>query len=176
MKTSFLILGVLFGLATSSTAQTNFTIVTRTNIVQAAPNFREVNGQLYNLSFSQLWTVQTGKILAVQPEGIVLQTYTNEPIYEQVYHPATANQAVGAYSDGPVGWQKRKVGDNKIELKRVFIRHYRIGAVDQEISIPAMKTGTVQIGGNVLEAWDIGLPHFVTNIVSSKVKEKLSAP
>jgi len=65
-----IILGVLVSLAAiSSPAQTNFTIVTRTNILQAAPNFREVNGQLYNSSFSKLWHIQTGKILDVHNRG-----------------------------------------------------------------------------------------------------------
>jgi hypothetical protein len=55
MKTTWLMgIGVLGILAVSTRAQTNFITVTRTNIIQAAPSFREVNGQLYNSSFSRL--------------------------------------------------------------------------------------------------------------------------
>jgi hypothetical protein len=81
-----IIFGVVVSLAAiSSPAQTNFTIVTRTNILQAAPNFREVNGQLYNSSFSKLWQIQTGKILEVQTSGVVLQTFTTNNVYENVF-------------------------------------------------------------------------------------------
>lgn len=144
----------------------------RTNIVQAAPTFREVNGQLYNISYSQLWTLQTGKIIQVQTNGVLLQTYTNETVYEDYYVEPNSQQRIGAYSAGPVGWQKRIVGENKIGLRRLFVKNYRIGAVDQGISVPAMKTGMIQVGGKVFEEWDCGLPHYVTNIVSSKLKIK----
>jgi hypothetical protein len=166
-----IILGVVVSLAAiSSPAQTNFIIVTRTNILQAAPNFREVNGQLYNSSFSKLWQIQTGKILEVQTNGVVLQTFTTNNVYQNVF--VAGHGTPGTFSGTSDHYEKRLVSSDLVPEKRVFINHYHIGAVDQEISIPAMKTGTIQIGGNVLEAWDIGLPHFVTNIVSSKVKVK----
>jgi len=168
MKITWLILGIICDLATQSSAQTNFIIVTRTNILQAAPNFREVNGQLYNSSFSKLWQIQTGKILEVQTGGVVLQTFTTNRVYENVF---VAGQGMpGTYGGTSDHYQKRLVSSDLVPEKRIFLNHYHIGAVDQEISVPAMKTGTIQIGRNVLEAWDIGLPHLVTNIVSSKVK------
>jgi hypothetical protein len=170
MKIIWFILFALCNLATSSSAQTNFTIVTRTNIIRAAPNFREVNGQLYNSSFSKLWQIQTGKILEVQANGVVLQTFITNNVYENLF---VAGQGTpGTYSGTSDHYEKRLVSSDLVPEKRIFLNHYRIGAVDQKISIPAMKTGTIQIDGNVLEAWDIGLPHFVTKVVSSKVKVK----
>jgi len=165
--TAFVVLEIL---VVSGNAQTNFVTVTRTNIIQAAPNFREVNGQLYNSALSRLWSIQKGKILKVEQGGVILQTFTNQPVWEQVYTEPNSQQAIGGYSAGPVGWHDRITGYEEVPLKRIYLENYRIGAVDQKISVPAMKTGTIQIGGNVLEAWDIGLPHLVTNIVSSKIK------
>ncbi|HAO78191.1 MAG TPA: hypothetical protein DCQ92_04280 [Verrucomicrobia subdivision 3 bacterium] len=166
-----IVLGVIVSLAAiSSPAQTNFTIVTRTNILQAAPNFREVNGQLYNSSYSKLWQIQTGKILEVQTNGVVLQTFTTNNVYENLF---VAGQGTpGTYSGTSDHYQKRLVSSDLVPEKRVFINHYHIGAVDQEISVLAVKTGTIEIGGTTFEAWDCGQPHFVTNIVSSKVKIK----
>jgi len=171
MKITWLIFGILVGLAAfSSPAQTNFTFVASTNILQAAPNFREVNGQLYNSSFSKLWQIQTGKILEVQTNGVVLQTFTTNHVYENVF---VAGQGTpGTYSGTSDHYVKRLVSSDLVPEKRIFINHYHIGAVDQEISIPAMKTGTIQIRDTTFEQWDCGLPHFVTNIVSSKVKVK----
>jgi len=170
VKTTWLLLGVLGGLAISSSAQTNFTIVTRTNIVRAAPNFREVNGQLYNTSFSKLWKIQTGKILEVQDNGILLQTFTTNRVYQSVLVQGRGYAgSFGATSDH---YEKRLVSSDLVPAQRIFINHYRIGAVDQEISVPAMRTDTIQIAGTVFEEWDCGQPHVVTNIVSSKVEEK----
>lgn len=170
MKTIWLILGVFCVLAISSPAQTNFTIFTSTNIVHAAPNFREVNGQLYNTSFSKLWKIQTGKILEVQDTGVLLQTFTTNKVYQSVLVQGRGYAgSFGATSDH---YEKRLVSSDLVPAQRIFINHYRIGAVDQEISVPAMKTDTIQIGGKVFEEWDCGLPHIVTNIVSSKVEAK----
>jgi hypothetical protein len=170
-----IIFGVVVSLAAiPSPAQTNFTIVTRTNILQAAPNFREVNGQLYNSSLSKLWKTQAGKIADVQESGIVLQTFTTNNVYQSVF--VKGHGQPGSFSGTSDHYEKKLVSSDLVPEKRVFINHYHIGAVDQEISVPAMKTGTIQIGATTFEQWDCGLPHFVTNIVSSKVKEKLSAP
>ena len=170
VKTTWLLLGVLGGLAISSSAQTNFTIVTRTNIVRAAPNFREVNGQLYNTSFSRLWQIQSGKILDVQPNGVVLQTFTTNKVYQNVYVEGRGQP--GSYGGTSDHYEKRLVSSDLVPAQRIFITNYRIGAVDQQISVPAMQTGTIQIGGTLFEKWDCGLPHIVTNIVSSKVAVK----
>ena len=154
VKITWLILGVLGGMAISSPAQTNFTIVTRMNIVQAAPNFREVNGQLYNTSFSRLWKIQTGKILDVQPNGVVLQSFTTNKVYQNVFVEGRGQP--GAYGGTPDHYEKRLVSSDLVPAQRIFINNYRIGAVDQEISVPAMRTDTIQIGGTVFEEWDCG--------------------
>jgi hypothetical protein len=165
------ILGVVVSLAAiSSPAQTNFTIVTRTNILQAALNFREVNGQLYNSSLSKLWKTQAGKIADVQESGIVLQTFTTNNVYQSVF--VKGHGQPGSFSGTSDHYEKKLVSSDLVPAQRIFIKNYRIDAVDQTIAIPAMKTGTVKVGSTVLEEWDCGLPHLVTNIVSSKVKIK----
>jgi hypothetical protein len=154
-------------LAWQAGAQTDFVTVTRTNIVQAAPNFREVNGQLYNSSLSKLWKIQSGKIADVQDNGIILQTFTTNKVYENVF--VAGHGQPGSYSGTSDHYEKRLVSSDLVPAQRLFIKNYRIGAVDQRITTPAMKTGTAKVGSSVLEEWDIGLPHVVTNIVSSKV-------
>jgi hypothetical protein len=169
VKTELILLGTMFATLTSW-AQTNFTIVTRTNILRAAPNFREVNGQLYNSSFSKLWKMQKGKILEVQTNGVVLQTYTTNNVYQNVFVEGQGQP--GSFRGTSDHYEKRLVSSDLIPEKRIFINHYKIGAVDQEISVPAIQTGTVQIGDTVFEEWDCGFPHIVTNIVSQKIIQK----
>lgn len=170
VKTTWFIFVILVCLAIPSPAQTNFITVSRTNIVRAAPNFREVDRQLYNTSFSRLWKIKSGRILDVQPNGVVLQTFTTNKIYQSVFVEGRGQP--GSFGGTSDHYEKRLVSSDLVPAQRIFINNYRIGAVDQEISIPAMQTGTVQIGGAIFEEWDCGLPHIVTNIVSSKVQAK----
>ena len=151
-------------------AQTNKITVLTTNILTAAPNFREVNGQLYNSSFSKLWKVQCGKIADVQQSGIVLQTFTTNNVYQNVF--VAGHGQPGSFSGTSDHYEKRLVSSDLVPAQRIFINNYRIGAMDQEISVAAMKTGTIQIGGTPFEEWDCGRPHFVTNIVNSKAAIK----
>lgn len=117
-----IVLGVVVSLAAiSSPAQTNFTIVTRTNILQAAPNFREVNGQLYNIDRSLLWQYQRGNIIAQDTSGVLLQRVIITPQYERYFVPATGNASIGAYSAGGSGWQQRQVGETRSLGTQIFI-------------------------------------------------------
>ena len=151
-------------------AQTNNITVLKTNILTAAPNFREVNGQLYNSSFSKLWKVQSGKIADVSDTGIILQTFTTNNVYESVF--VKGHGLAGSFSGTSDHYEKRLVSSDLVPAQRIFISNYRVGAVDQNIAVPAMKTGTIQIGGSTFEEWDCGKPHYVTNIVSYKVTVK----
>jgi hypothetical protein len=153
-----------------SLAQTNFSIVTVTNVQRSAQNFRVVNGQLYNSAYSQLWKMQRGKILEVQPDGVVLQTFTTNNVYEFVKVRGVGTPgAFGGTSDHN---ERKLVSSELLPSQRLFIRHYLIGAVDQTISVPAMKTGSVEVSGTRLEEWDCGLPNLVTNIFSQKIIKK----
>jgi hypothetical protein len=114
--------------------------------------------------------LQCGKIVDVQESGIVLQTFTTNKVYQNVFVQGRGQP--GSYSGTSDHYEKRLISSELVPDQRIFIRNYRIGAVDQEIAVPAMKTGTIQIGGTVFEEWNCGLPHFVTNIVSSKVTTK----
>lgn len=159
MKTKIILAALCLSSGFAATAQTSFINVSRTSGVQAASNFRNVDGQRYNTNSNKAWRTQKGKIIEVRDGGIVLQTFTIVPIYESYYIPLTANQRAGAYSATPGGWQKRQVGSETIEAQRLFIKNYTGGAMDQEISILAMKTGTINLGGEkVFEQWDCGKP------------------
>ncbi len=55
--------------------------------------------------------------------------------------------------------EKRLVSSTLIPAQRLFINNYSNGAIDQEISIRAINTGTIKIAGQVLEEWDAGKPY-----------------
>jgi len=163
-------LGFLNSPAVSESAQTNFTTAPRTNIVAAALNFREVDGQLYNISLSKLWKMQSGKILEVQTNSVLLQTYSTNYVFEPVL---VAGPGQPGFVIGHAGhYEQRLLSSNLVLEKQIFINHCRMGFADQEISVAAMQTGTSRINGTLYEVWDCGLPHFVTNVVSSSMAEK----
>ena len=162
--------GIVCGLALSASAQTNEAAGPRTNIVAAAPNFREVDGQLYNIGLSKLWRMQSGKILEVQTNSVLLQTYATNDVFENVLVPGPGQPG---YTFGQGGhFEQRLVSSHREPAKQIFINHYRIGSAEQEISVPAMQTGTSRINGAFYEIWDCGLPHSVTNDVPAGVAGK----
>ncbi len=165
-------IAVAFFLAVSGAVagETNQPTILKTNIVFAAPQFREVNGQLYNSQLSKLWEVLEGKITEVQSNGIVLQTFTLKETYENVF--VRGHGSPGSYGSASDHYERRVTSSDLIPEKRLFIKHYRTGAVDQQISVPAMRTGTVRIKDVTLEEWDCGVPHATTNVISQKIMAK----
>lgn len=140
---------------------------------EAQPNLREVNGQIYNSRLSQLWQIQTGKILEVQTNGIVLQTFTTHNVYQNVWVP-------GIYGVIRDRYEKRVVSSDLIPAQRLFINNCSNGAIDQKVSIPAMKIGTIKIADQVLEEWDCGTPYVAPpptpeEIAAAKAKNELAA-
>lgn len=123
----------------------------------AQSNYRVVNGQIYNPSLSKLWKIQHGKIADVQENGIILQTFTTNNVYQNVFVKGIGMPgAFGSTSDRN---EKRLVSSTLIPAQRLFINNYSNGAIDQEISIRAINTGTIKIAGQVLEEWDAGKPY-----------------
>ena len=122
----------------------------------AQSDYRVVNGQIYNPSLSKLWKVQHGKIVDVQENGIILQTFTTNAVYQNVFVQGVGTPgALGGTSDHN---EKRLVSSTLIPAQRLFITNYSGGAMDQEISIRSIKTVNIKIAGQVLEEWDAGKP------------------
>lgn len=125
-------------------AQTNAvrTEVT-TNYMTAAPNFRVVDDQLYNVERSSRWYQFEGECMRVT-NGVVIRL-------SNVLGP------VG--NAGPGQW--------------VCIRNYPtnyLPAIGQKLSGKAMRIGTVNIGTATLELWDYGTPNVVGVLVTNRVE------
>ena len=126
-------------------AQTNIAPVILTNLIRAPDSLRDVNGQLYDINQGVLWKTMDGDFLKVSTNGIVLSTFTMEPIYEA----ATTTEYVptGQWSrDKPVLVAKQiRVGDKKVPDKKIILLNYPANlypAVGQTISFRAMRIGT----------------------------------
>lgn len=122
-------------------------------------SLRIVNGQLYNINQSALWTTLQGDILNVSTKGVILSLYRMEPIYEA----ATTSREVDNYMGGIAGYRQVAtqvyVGDKKVPYRKIILRNYPANlqpAVSQEISFRAMQIGTSDYNGETLELWDYG--------------------
>ena len=114
-------------------------------------SLRIVNGQLYNINQSALWTGLQGEILKVSTSGIVVEIL--EPIYENAEDQPGWNRFTG-----PAASQRVLVGERKTG-KIIILRNYPTNlqpAVSQQIPIRAMRVGTSVYNGDTLELWDYG--------------------
>jgi hypothetical protein len=145
-------------------AQTNVAPVIRTNLIIAAESFREVNGKLYNTERSILWTNFQGECLKVLPNGLLVQTFTTEPVYEAT----TTSVATHNYMGGITGYRQVpttvQTGTKEVPSLKLFLRNYPANknlADGEAISFRALRIGTTDYNGERLELWDYGTPHIV---------------
>jgi hypothetical protein len=125
-------------------------IADETNWVTAAPQFREVNGELYNTEKSIKFQLFEGKIETVLTNAIVLQKeWTSYDL------------------DGSPRWN---FGD------KIFITNFPASLDPTTGSIKggrAMRVGTINFEGDVLQLWDYGTPHRVMVVTTNKT-DKIS--
>lgn len=157
----FLTCGLFFGLWTAR-AQTNLVF---------HPDFREVSGQLYNIRQSDRWQDVSGEVVGFATNGIHLQTYRTNRVYETVqpeYRPRlNEQQRAGAYYGGPGRPQpyKRLVSEELMPLKRVFIRNYtnRAAMEGEFVNIRALPLSDTTMDCGVMKA----VPAQIISITST---------
>jgi hypothetical protein len=131
-----------------------------TNYVQADPSFRRVNGQLYNIQKSILWTNIEAECINTTGDLVVLQTFKIRRVYEN--RPLSYEQSTGQmYSGGPP--LRRLKSETKEPGQKLLIKNYpsASAAAGQQIKVRAMRAGTAQYQGQTLELWDCGTPNIV---------------
>ncbi len=119
---------------------------------------RFAGGQIYNLSDPRLnavWPTLSGKCDTVTSDGVVLQTFTTNNVYQSVFVPGNGGPA-GAYGSTSGRYEKRLVSSSLVPDKRVFLVHYSPVAEGQSVSARAILLGTRAVDGHVLESWDCG--------------------
>ncbi len=145
-----------------------------TNYVQAVPWFREVKGKLYNTDRSLLWQKIEGKCLKVLPAGLLIQGYTNEPVFESSTRSIPSHNYLGRVTSSRIVPTTIQVGTREIPTLKCFLNNYPkhlSPAAGQKISFRALRTGTIDYKGETLELWDYGTPHMVAVIKTNQVNE-----
>jgi len=139
----------------------SFAAQSQTNFAESVPWFRDVNGQLYNTRLAAHWMVFNGKVSKVMTNGIVLQLFKTNNVYESVFVRGNGGPAgaFGSTSDRNV---RRLASSQEVPERKIFVKNSETNYVDGErMNIKAMKTGTIKIEDELLEIWDCGTRHRV---------------
>lgn len=133
-----------------------------TNYVTAPPNFRKVNGQLYNIDKSEKWLTVWIEPISQTTNG--LKAMLLNPIYPDVTSP-TNNQA----TDTPIS--SISISDLNLATPIGFQNNYQIFILNapdlprtKRISLRLMPLGTNTVNSESLEAWEFGKPYTVATV------------
>jgi RNase P/RNase MRP subunit p29 len=132
------------------------TIATETNWVVAAPQFREINGQLYNTDLSKKFQGIEGTVIDVSSNFVVLEQESTRSLY--------------------VPWQGTVVTVNKTDF---VVTNFPISldpTVGANNGCRAMRIGTINYNGQVLKLYDYGTPHRVMVITTNSISENKISP
>ena len=107
--------------------------------------------------------------MKVSTNELLVQTFILEPVYEASTKTVLRHNYLGqAYPmTVPV---TVCVGTNKVEGMEFVLRNYPAQfapAIAQTISFRAMKVGTINCDGNILELWDCGTPHVAMVVATN---------
>lgn len=147
--------------------------IVTTNIVTSADWFRNVDGKLYNTQKSALWTNIQVNVLQATTNGLLIQTFTTEPIHEASTRTIATRNYLGHITSQRVVPTTVEVGSKKVPLQTILLRNYPtnlVGSVGKTMSIRAMRVGTTDHKGEVVELWDYGTPHRVVVVSTNRVK------
>lgn len=123
---------------------------------QPPPEYRVVTNHVFNVPLSIYWQPFKGECLRFLTNGIIVQ----EVEVMRIYEPRTVNplERIGAFG-APM--ERRLLSEDKIRGKKFLLKNYPSSlqaTTGKEIRGKAMRTGTILIGGDVLEVWDYGTP------------------
>jgi hypothetical protein len=102
-----------------------------------------------------------GEVLNVSKNGMVLSTFTMEPIYQMGTTTRFVPGVPGAPGRHEIVSEKDQVGENKVPGRKIILRNYPAElypAVGQTISFRGMRVGTANYKGDILELWDYETP------------------
>jgi hypothetical protein len=158
-------IGLAIILACGAGAQTSVVPGSDAGFIRAPDWLRDVNGQLYDINKDDSWKSMDGDILKVSTKGIIVSTFTMEPIYqaatvtERMHPERDYLHASDARNDEHLVATKVQVGEKKVPGSKIILRNYPANlspAIGQPISFRAMQVGTSDYNGDTLELWDYG--------------------
>jgi len=158
-------------LATSALAQTNTVRIFSTNYVEAASNFREVDGQLYNIQKSQRWENVRCKYQDQAGELTVCRVIEREKIGERPPPPKTdSNSGLMQSFSMPVYIDRGIYKD--VDGAFILLKHFPEShlVTGQMLAPRLLRIGETNFNGAVVAVYDCGTPHMVPVVTSKTIK------
>jgi hypothetical protein len=136
-----------------------------TNYITAHRSFRRVDGRLYNIEKSHLWSDIKGTCTKVLTNGIVVRTF----VEKQREIPSSSDRrkstdvllGSGARVPSSESWEE--------EGPDIFLVNYDgpRPTTGKKIRTKAMEISVYPLNGKVIEMWDCGTPNVVPVIVTN---------
>ncbi len=160
-----------------------------TNWVCEDPNFRMVEGQLYDVEASAAFEAYRGHIIAIVPEGAIVDrqvereytTWPKQPVSKRP--PSNPLSASGGYlgtgpglSRGPVITTRWESSGEKILIRNFQTRpNFHLG--DFETG-RAIRSGTSEWKGQAIHAFDYGVPNYsmvITTVITTNSQPAITS-
>jgi len=161
------------------------TVTVTTNRLLAAPQFREVAGQLYNVERSVKWRQFQGPfdlfaspfpdLVLIQPFSVKLEKHLTGGMVVIPATPVNSLSRVGLAGGGG-GSPGRVVPEwdfkeEKIPGEPLFVRNFQFAAQSTtNHQFRAMQVGVQNHEGRMIEVYDCGLPHYATMLTTNKTE------
>jgi hypothetical protein len=154
---------LLFCAMASLGSETN--LVYTTNWVTASREFREVDGQLYNVDKSVKFESLHVECLNVSSNGMLFQTYYTKVRYKLPSDPSvrTGNFLGHSKNPPPPAEIRTEIPDSIILVTNGPASH-----VGEKSRFRAMPIGRRQVDGQAFDTFDYGLPHIVPVITTNR--------
>jgi len=140
-----------------------------TNYVQAHPDFRLVDGKLYNRAKSLLWKDISGTFVCTNRGGVVVQTWKVEPVFGAGTGTEIHTDGINSYR--VVVPRKIKTGESKTPGPKIFIRNYPLQpapVTGAAIACRALPIENVEFQTEILAAYDFGTPNIVPVVTTNR--------
>jgi len=150
-----LISGWQINAQTNTVPVTNSMTIITTNVWKTMPWYREVNGQFYDPSHSDLWKHLKGlvEVKEILPHAVILQWCEERKILDEQGRVKAVNRIYGKkfmmrnfslqlVTAGPDGWEANG--------------SMPVGDVTELQDYQAMEIGTTNYNGEVMPLWDCG--------------------
>ena len=141
-----------------------------TNYVKAHWSFRRVDGKLYNIEKSVLWSDIKGTCIRMLTNGILVRTVVEKREILRIpasdAGPSISNILLGGRTPAP-SVQTRKWEEDGPEI---FLENYDGPELTtgRMIRVKALRNGTYANEGDLIEKWDCGTPNMVAVIVTNQ--------
>jgi hypothetical protein len=149
-----------------------------TNYYAAHPDWREVDGRLYNRAKSIVWTNLVGRLAGRNGQLVIVETVEEHRVYgPPVRERGDALAEIGALSEAamhasPISPTPRLISREEVAGPMVVVKNpppeWVKCANGDRLNFKALRVGVTNVNGQTLAIYDFGKPHIVQVVRTNK--------